>query len=171
MATSFYKVVFLGDGGVGKTALLHRYVRNYFEKVYKPTIGAEVLPIGFQTNYGSIQLNIWDTAGQEKYCGLRDGYLINAHHVVIFYAVDSKLSARNISFWEKDAGLIPTTIIGTKSDRREATLASSETGSDHKNLTELDTPVLSSKTGQGITAFWQQLLAKLTGHADIVITE
>jgi GTP-binding nuclear protein Ran len=157
MATPIYKVVFMGDGGVGKTALLHRYVRNYFEKVYKPTIGAEVLPIGFQTNYGSIQLNIYDTAGQEKYSGLRDGYLINAHHVVIFYSVDSSLSARNISFWEKDAGLIPTTIIGTKADMA--------------NKVGLDTPVLSSKTGQGITAFWQQLLAKLTGHADIVLTE
>jgi small GTP-binding protein len=157
MTTPIYKVVFMGDGGVGKTALLHRYVRNYFEVKYIPTIGAEVLPIGFQTNHGTIQLNIWDTASMEKYSGLRDGYLINAHHVVIFYSVDSSLSARNISFWEKDAGLIPTTIIGTKSDMA--------------NKVGLDTPVLSSKTGQGITAFWQQLLAKLTGHADIIITE
>ncbi len=157
MSTPTYKVVFMGDGGVGKSTLLNRQVYNQFEKAYKPTIGAEVLPIQFHTNHGSVVLNIWDTAGQEKYSGLRDGYLINAHHVVIFYSVDSKLSARNISFWERDAGLLPTTIIGTKSDRN--------------NLTELDTPVLSCKTGQGVTAFWQQLLAKLTGHADIFITE
>ena len=157
MSTPTYKVVFMGDGGVGKSTLLNRQVYNQFEKVYKPTIGAEVLPIGFQTNHGSIQVNIWDTAGQEKYSGLRDGYLINAHHVVIFYSVDSKLSARNISFWERDAGLLPTTIIGTKSDMA--------------NKVGLDTPVLSCKTGQGITAFWQQLLAKLTSHADIIITE
>lgn len=157
MSTPTYKVVFMGDGGVGKSTLLNRQVQNTFQPIYKPTIGAEVLPIGFQTNHGSIQVNIWDTAGQEKYSGLRDGYLINAHHVVIFYSVDSKLSARNISFWERDAGLLPTTIIGTKSDM--------------ENKVGLDTPVLSCKTGQGITAFWQQLLAKLTGHADIVVVE
>ncbi len=157
MSTPTYKVVFLGNGGVGKSTLLHRYKYNQFEKVYKPTVGAEVHPIQFQTNYGSIQVNIWDTAGQEKYSGLRDGYIINTHYIVIFYSVDSKLSARNISFWERDAGLLPTTIIGTKSDMG--------------NKVGLDTPVLSSKTGQGITAFWQQLLAKLTGHADIVVVE
>lgn len=157
MATPIYKVVFMGDGGVGKSALIKRHFHNEFEKVYKPTIGAEVLPIQFQTNHGSIVLNIWDTAGQEKYSGLREGYTINAHHAVIFYSVNSELSARNISFWERDAGLLPTTIIGTKADMQ--------------NKVGLDTPVLSSKTRQGITAFWQQLLAKLTGHADIVLTE
>ncbi len=157
MSTPRYKVVFMGDDGVGKSTLLNRQVYNQFEKVYKPTIGAEVLPIQFHTNHGSVVLNIWDTAGQEKYSGLRDGYTINAHHVVIFYSVDSKLSARNISFWERDTGLLPTTIIGTKSDMA--------------NKVGLDTPVLSCKTGQGITAFWQQLLATLTGHADIVVVE
>lgn len=157
MTIPIYKVVFMGDGGVGKSTLLERYVQNTFQPIYKRTIGAEVHPIQFQTNHGPVVLNIWDTAGQEKYSGLREGYIINAHHNVIFYSVDSKLSARNISFWERESGLLPTTIIGTKADMA--------------NKVGLDTPVLSSKTGQGITAFWQQLLATLTGHADIVLTE
>ena len=157
MATPIYKVVFMGDGGVGKSTLLKRQVYNQFEKVYKPTIGAEVLPIQFQTNHGTVVINTWDIAGMEKYKGLREGYTINAHHVVIFYSVNSELSARNIGYWETVAGLIPTTIIGTKADMQ--------------NKVGLDTPVLSCKSSQGITAFWQQLLAKLTGHADIFVVE
>lgn len=150
-----YKVVFMGDGGVGKTTLLQRHVLNTFQPVYKPTIGAEVHPILFNTNHGKVFLNIWDTAGQEKYTGLRDGYLLNATHVVIFYSVDSKTSARNIAYWEKEAGPISTTVIGTKSNL--------------PNKTGLDTHCVNAKTGEGIAMFWQMLLAKVTGHDDIVI--
>lgn len=157
MATPIYKVVFMGDGGVGKSTLLQRHVQNTFQPIYKPTFGAEVHPIQFQTNHGPVVLNIWDTAGQEKYSGLQEGYNLGAHHNVIFYSVNSKLSARNISYWSSLAPSIPSTIVGTKSNL--------------PNKTGLDTPLVNAKTGEGITAFWQELLATLTGHADIFITE
>ncbi len=157
MATPTYKVVFMGDGGVGKTTLIQRHVQNIFQPIYKPTIGAEVHPIPFNTNYGPIVLNIWDSPGQEKHSGLREGYNIGAHHIVIFYSVDSKLSARNIAYWSTLAPSIPSTVIGTKSNL--------------PNKTGLDTPLSNAKTGEGIAEFWQMLLANVTGHADIVITE
>ena len=47
-----------------------------FEKKYVATLGVEVHPVSFQTNRGQIQFNVWDTAGQEKFGGLRDGYYI-----------------------------------------------------------------------------------------------
>ena len=47
-----------------------------FEKKYVATLGVEVHPVMFQTNRGKIQFNVWDTAGQEKFGGLRDGYYI-----------------------------------------------------------------------------------------------
>jgi GTP-binding nuclear protein Ran len=45
-----------------------------FEKKYIATLGVEVHPMVFHTNHGPIRLNVWDTAGQEKLGGLRDGY-------------------------------------------------------------------------------------------------
>ena len=47
-----------------------------FEKKYIPTLGVEVRPLRFSTNFGPIVFNVWDTAGQEKFGGLRDGYYI-----------------------------------------------------------------------------------------------
>jgi len=69
-----WTLVLVGDGGVGKTTFVKRHKTGEFEKKYVPTLGAEVHPIDFVTNKGRIIFNVWDTAGQEKYAGLRDGY-------------------------------------------------------------------------------------------------
>jgi len=69
-----YKLVLVGDGGVGKTTFVKRHLTGEFEKKYIATLGVEVHPMVFHTNHGPIRLNVWDTAGQEKLGGLRDGY-------------------------------------------------------------------------------------------------
>jgi hypothetical protein len=69
-----FKLVLVGDGGVGKTTFVKRHISGEFEKKYVPTLGAEVHPMDFTTDRGKITFNVWDTAGQEKYAGLRDGY-------------------------------------------------------------------------------------------------
>lgn len=69
-----FKLVLVGDGGVGKTTLVRRHLTGEFEKKYLPTLGVEVHPLFFQTNFGPLKFNVWDTAGQEKFGGLRDGY-------------------------------------------------------------------------------------------------
>lgn len=69
-----FKVVLVGDGGVGKTTFVKRHISGEFEKRYIATMGVEVHPLKFFTNFGPIVMNVWDTAGQEKLGGLRDGY-------------------------------------------------------------------------------------------------
>lgn len=69
-----FKVVLVGDGGVGKTTFVKRHISGEFEKRYLATMGVEVHPLKFFTNFGAILMNVWDTAGQEKLGGLRDGY-------------------------------------------------------------------------------------------------
>ena len=64
-----YKLVLVGDGGVGKTTFVKRHRTGEFEKKYVATVGAEVHPMDFTTNLGKIIFNVWDTAGQEKYAG------------------------------------------------------------------------------------------------------
>ncbi|RWW17504.1 hypothetical protein BHE74_00058500 [Ensete ventricosum] len=60
--------------GIGKTTFVKRHLTGEFEKKYEPTIGVEVHPLDFFTNCGKIRFYCWDTAGQEKFGGLRDGY-------------------------------------------------------------------------------------------------
>jgi GTP-binding nuclear protein Ran len=69
-----FKLVFVGDGGVGKTTFVKRHLTGEFERRYIATVGVEVHPMVFFTNRGQIRFNVWDTAGQEKLSGLRDGY-------------------------------------------------------------------------------------------------
>lgn len=66
----------VGDGGTGKTTFVKRHLTGEFEKKYVATLGVEVHPLVFHTNRGPIKFNVWDTAGQEKFGGLRDGYYI-----------------------------------------------------------------------------------------------
>lgn len=97
------KVVLLGDGGVGKTTLVTRHRTGEFVHKYNPTMGVEVHPLQFNTNNGRVVLNCWDTAGQEKFGGLREGYYGGAKHFIVFFDLQSKTSFKNAKGWISDA--------------------------------------------------------------------
>ena len=67
-----YKLILVGNGGVGKTAYIKRIRTGEFEEKYFTTIGAEVHPISFETNYGKLIFNVWDCSGQEQFSVLKD---------------------------------------------------------------------------------------------------
>ncbi|EEE65972.1 hypothetical protein OsJ_21884 [Oryza sativa Japonica Group] len=66
-----FKLILVGDGGTGKTTFVKRHITGEFEKRYEPTIGVEVRPLDFHTSRGKVRFCCWDTAGQEKFGGLR----------------------------------------------------------------------------------------------------
>ena len=68
-----FKVLLVGDGGVGKTAFVMRHLTGEFLKKWEPTVGVNVHPMTFETTRGKLAFMVWDTAGQEKFGGLRDG--------------------------------------------------------------------------------------------------
>mmetsp|Transcript_22294 Transcript_22294/g.62613 ORF Transcript_22294/g.62613 Transcript_22294/m.62613 type:complete len:88 (-) Transcript_22294:594-857(-) len=80
-----FKIILVGDGGVGKSTFVKRHSTGEFEKKYKATLGVEVTPLRFNTNMGPITFNCWDCAGQEKFGGLRDGYYIMAQGAIVFF--------------------------------------------------------------------------------------
>ncbi|CAF1207401.1 unnamed protein product [Adineta ricciae] len=92
----------IGDGGVGKTTFVKRHLTGEFEKKYNATVGVEVHPLQFQTNRGLIVYNVWDTAGQEKFGGLRDGYYIGGQCAIIMFDVTSRITYKNVPNWHKD---------------------------------------------------------------------
>merc|ERR1712137_1333061 len=94
--------VLVGDGGVGKTTLVKRHLTGEFEKKYIPTLGVEVHPLKFTTNCGPLTFNVWDTAGQEKFGGLRDGYYIQGQCAIIMFDVTSRITYKNVPNWHRD---------------------------------------------------------------------
>eukprot|EP01091_Cochliopodium_minus_P011460 TRINITY_DN3250_c2_g1_i1.p1 TRINITY_DN3250_c2_g1~~TRINITY_DN3250_c2_g1_i1.p1 ORF type:complete len:216 (-),score=60.16 TRINITY_DN3250_c2_g1_i1:36-683(-) len=115
-----FKLVLVGDGGVGKTTFVKRHISGEFEKKYIATVGVEVHPLKFSTNYGELTFNVWDTAGQEKYGGLRDGYYIQGQCAILMFDVTSRMTYKNIPNWHRDiirvCDNIPIVLCGNKID-------------------------------------------------------
>jgi len=118
-----FKLVLVGDGGTGKTTFVKRHITGEFEKKYIATLGVEVHPLGFTTNLGAIQFDVWDTAGQEKFGGLRDGYYINGQCGIIMFDVTSRITYKNVPNWHRDlvrvCENIPIVLCGNKVDVKE----------------------------------------------------
>ena len=115
-----YKVVLVGNGGVGKTTFIKRHMTGEFEDTYKPTKGCYIYPLEFHTSNGPIKFAIWDTAGQEKMGGLRDGYYVGADAAIIMFDVSSRISYKQVPTWYRDITRvepdIPIILVGNKVD-------------------------------------------------------
>lgn len=90
------KVCILGDSGVGKSSLVQRFVHNTFSIANESTIGASFMTKTLIVNQKTVKLNIWDTAGQEKYRALAPMYYRGAAACVIVYDVTSAASFRSV---------------------------------------------------------------------------
>jgi GTP-binding nuclear protein Ran len=84
------------------------------------TLGVEVHPLAFTTNFGTIVFNVWDTAGQEKFGGLRDGYYIQGQCGIIMFDVTARITYKNVPNWHRDLERvcenIPIVLCGNKVD-------------------------------------------------------
>lgn len=80
-----FKIVFLGDMGVGKTSIIDRFIRDEFDSANNPTVGIDFLSRNFTLHSATYRLQLWDTAGQEKYKSLVPAYLRDAHAAVFVY--------------------------------------------------------------------------------------
>ena len=115
-----YKIAIVGDGGVGKTTFLHRHLVGEFTRNYNPTLGADIHPLTFYTNYGLITFDCWDVAGQDKFGGLQDAYYVQVDGCMIFFDVTSRASYAHVGFWHEKVkrvcGNLPMVLCGNKVD-------------------------------------------------------
>lgn len=117
-----YKVILVGDVGVGKTSYLERFRSGHFLKQYIATYGVEEYPLVFSTNYGLVRFTVVDVSGQEKFGGVSDldRHFSDADAAIIMFDVNSRLSYKNLGCWngiidEKlDSKSIPRVVCGNK---------------------------------------------------------
>ena len=123
------KIVLLGDGCIGKSTLFHKLnklkdTEYQFPKKYSATDNVDFNRLRLDTNIGIIQVDLWDTAGQESKGGLmRDAYLKGAEGVLLLYDVTEPRTATNIPKWlelvRKVSPEVPVAVLGNKSDKFE----------------------------------------------------
>ena len=98
-----FKIILIGDTGVGKTNLVTRYTKNSFNETTKPTIGVEFYTkkISITDSNSKIEntLQIWDTAGQERFRGMAGSYYRRALGVILVYDITSRKSFENLDKW------------------------------------------------------------------------
>jgi len=167
-----FKLVLVGDGGVGKTTFVKRHLTGEFEKKYVATLGVEVHPLQFHTNFGLLCFNVWDTAGQEKFGGLRDGYYIQGQCAVIMFDVTSRITYKSVPNWHRDmvrvCENIPIVLVGNKVDVKERKVKAKQiTFHRKKNLQYYD---ISAKSNYNFEKPFLWLARKLVGNADLSFT-
>jgi small GTP-binding protein len=84
-----YKIVFVGDIAVGKTSIIYRLLENKFKENYEPSIGVDFCSKSIRYKGKNIKLQIWDSAGQERYKSLIPNYVRGSSIIFIVYDVSS----------------------------------------------------------------------------------
>jgi small GTP-binding protein len=129
-----FKVVLIGDAGVGKSNLLSRFTRNEFNLESKSTIGVEFATRSVQVDGKTIKSQIWDTAGQERYRAITSAYYRGAVGALLVYDISKKGTFDNVERWLKelkdhaDANIV-IMLVGNKCDLKHLRAVSTEEGS------------------------------------------
>lgn len=167
MIAQRFKITMIGDGGTGKTTFLTRHLTGEFTRKYVATLGVDVHPLLFNTNYGLIIFEMWDTAGQDKFGGLRTGYYTESKGAIIFFDVTASVTYRNVNNWRQDMKSIcpdiPIVVCGNKVDIAERDV----TPSSIKVLKGEMYYDLSAKSNYNYEKPFLHLARKLTGHDDL----
>jgi Ras-related protein Rab-2A len=161
-----FKVVMLGDFGVGKTCLIKRCVLGIFLQDYRASIGVDVSSHLVQLDHAEVRLQIWDMSGQHVFRQLRRQYLSGADCAVIVFDVTRRSSLDGIPFWIEETRLAGpptvTVLVGNKADSAEARTVTADEGTQAAKSYGLTFYTeTSAKSGDNVTAMFQEL-AQLT---------
>ena len=167
--TSTFKIVLVGDGGVGKTSFVNRHRSGEFTKKYLPTQGVDVSTLTFNTNYGVITFKVWDCAGQEKLGGLKDGYYLNADGAIVMFDMGNSQTCDNVVDWIlnvwKPCPNIPLVICGNKRDLENGKVTMNGLPSKTGYFE------ISVKYSYNYERPFLYLAKRLTGHEDLEFVE
>ena len=169
--TYLFKVMVTGEGAVGKTTLVNRYVTGVFERDYKTTIGSQfavklthISPPEPEYAVG-IKLQCWDVAGQARFKAVRKMYYSGAAGIILVYDVTRRRSFTELSKWIKEAdesiGLrVPIVVVGNKTDLPDRAVPSAEAKrwAEDQGFLYMES---SAKTGDGVADMFTVLAEQM----------
>ena len=163
-----HKIIFVGDAIVGKTCIINRIVDNPFSETYEMSIGVDFMSKNLRYRGQNIKLQIWDSAGQEKYKGLIPSYIRNSSIVFVVYDVASKTSFNNVPSWINFIKSIENTTIvlcGNKIDltTREVQHDEGQQFAEKEGISFFE---VSAKTNEGIKHMFYTAVADLPTFAE-----
>ncbi|XP_002129883.2 ras-related protein Rab-10-like [Ciona intestinalis] len=128
-----FKLLLIGDSGVGKTCVLFRFSDDAFNTTFISTIGIDFKIKTVELNGKKIKLQIWDTAGQERFHTITTSYYRGANGIMLVYDITNTKSFENISKWlrnieEHASEDVEKMLLGNKCDMEDKRMISKERG-------------------------------------------
>merc|ERR1719229_1176116 len=99
---SKYKITFLGDGDVGKTCIIARFMYDTFDHNTTHTVGIDFLSKTMYLEDRVVRLQLWDTAGQERFRSLIPSYIRDSSVAIVVYSIDNRASFEHVDTWISD---------------------------------------------------------------------
>ena len=173
-----FKLILIGNNGVGKSCILQRYLKHTFEESYKCTIGVDFLMKSVIINGQTVKLQLWDTAGQEKYKSMVSSYYRGANVALIVFDITSHATFDALPVWienfykngPEQKNII---LIGNKKDLeedRQVTQEEAQMFSETNNMIYFET---SAKDGDNIDYVFnyaaEKLLEFYSGNNELIL--
>ncbi|KAJ3441834.1 ras-related protein raba1f-like [Anaeramoeba flamelloides] len=175
-----FKIVLVGDSGVGKSNLLSRFCRNEFDLESRSTIGVEFATKTITIDKKIIKAQIWDTAGQERYRAITSAYYRGAVGALLVYDITKYLSFENCQTWldelkENSSQDIKIMSIGNKLDLkhlRAVPTEKSKTFSEENSISFIETSALdSTNVDEAFKQLLNEIYMSTVSNEDQVKTE
>ena len=150
-----FKLIVIGDSGVGKSCLMHKVTTNEFMEDHEVTVGVEFGSLLLKIDDMRIKLQIWDTAGQESFQSMTKIFYRGAHAVFLTYNIASRESFEHLDTWysqmKSSTDDIACFLIGNQKDKENEREVGFDMAEKFKEIKELDYfAETSAKTGQGV---------------------
>jgi small GTP-binding protein len=163
------KIITLGDGQVGKSSLILRYVDNSFSTNYLSTIGVDSKYKKIKLYGEEIKVKIFDTAGQERFRSITSDYIRKANGMLLVYDISHKPSYDNIENWinnlkeETGQKMIPAVLIGNKKDLADERVITEEQGRELAKRYEMEEHFYetSCSTGENVEKAFNDLIEQI----------
>ncbi|XP_063722872.1 ras-related protein Rab-11A-like isoform X1 [Symsagittifera roscoffensis] len=158
-----FKIVLVGDSGVGKSNLLARFARNEFNLDSRSTIGVEFATKSVTVDNKIIKAQIWDTAGQERYRVISSAYYRNSVGAVLVYDITKQESFQQLEKWKKEINdfaptLCKTILVGNKSDLAHLRSVPTEDAEDFAGQHQMALVETSALKSTNVATLFQTLI-------------
>merc|ERR1712032_425452 len=150
-----FKLLLIGDSGVGKSCLLLRFADDTFTENYISTIGVDFKIRTIELEGKTIKLQIWDTAGQERFRTITSSYYRGAHGIIVVYDVTDNESFNNVKQWLHEIDRyacenVNKLLVGNKSDLTSKRAVSAEQGKEFADSIGIEFLETSAKTSTNV---------------------
>ena len=166
MTTEVVKIVLLGDSGAGKTSIINHFMTGKTSESLKPTVGAAFVTKNIVVEGHSLELRIWDTAGQVVYRGLAPMYYRSAQIAIIVFDVTNSPSYESVDYWVQELkknlkGNTTIMICGNKSDLYEDRVIHDTTAKEFASANGALYCECSALSGVGVNSLFEVALSNM----------